>query len=464
MNPLSQPDSPASRYLHWWQQGETRIREDAHAPGLVAPRTVPEAEWEVRWFAGELGREFRTTRGEPVTIIDFGRWNREEGPRFINAAVAIAGAPPVRGAIELNASPLDWLKAAADAPEYESVILHLFPGEPGDPPPPPSLTRSGREVRQVALSAARFAFSGEPALCAPGSPPPLETMEEPRLLSLLESAAQYRLCRKLARLREGVERFGPHEALYQALAETLGYRSNRIPFRLLAQRFTLEELRTRPEAIEPILFAGSGFMNATELAALPGDTRSYLRELWEAWWPFRSGLEWLALPVDLWQAGGTRPVNHPQRRLAALTILVSHWPIIHSLAAACDPRTMYGFFRQLRHPYWDHHYTLTSRRSASRMALVGPSRVTDMLANVFVPHAISNRPALWESYRLLPASDANRRVQRAIRRFIGRREPATRLRMVHQQGFLQLDEDHQAQGGNDDRLADRASLWRGEFE
>ena len=52
----------------------------------------------------------------------------------------------------------------------------------------------------------------------------------------------------------------------------------------------------------------------------------------------------------------------------------------------------------LSHPYWDHHYTLTSQPQSQRMALLGATRITDILANVIYPWLIPEREMLWNSY------------------------------------------------------------------
>ena len=44
------------------------------------------------------------------------------------------------------------------------------------------------------------------------------------------------------------------------------------------------------------------------------------------WWPRRAALERLILPSRTWRLSGTRPLNHPQRRLAALAGIVAAWP------------------------------------------------------------------------------------------------------------------------------------------
>lgn len=428
----------AESYREWRDGG--RVAEEPPAPVLVG-RPVPEIELQARWFGEEFGREFVSTAGEPVSIVSFGAWNREAGCNFSQALVSIANRPPVQGGIEITSHADDWARRATD-PDYNDTVLHCFAAVKADTPRRVT-TACGREVARIVLDSNRFEFprgevAGGPLDCGA----PLAGVPRQTVVRLLEAAAQFRLCRKAARLRRHAD---PEEALYRALAETLGYRNNKLPFTVLAQRFPLSTIRSGDTiAPEPLLFGGAGFLNATDLATVPGDTRGYLRDLWADWWPRRSEWERLVLPLKLWVSSGVRPVNHPQRRLAALAAIVRNWPVICTLARHCDVTAICGFFSLLSHEYWDFHYTLTSSRAATRMALVGESRVTDMLANVFFPAAIDTAPNFWEAYKELAAPSSNQRVDEAARRLMGNELPLRKLlkRAVYQQGLLQLWEDH----------------------
>jgi len=342
-----------------------------------------------------------------------------------------------------------WDCEAAASPDYEGVILHVFAREAGrerGESVPATCTAKGREVPQIWLDVTRFEFAPvDPPPCAtPSCRKTLAEWPAPRVFQLLEAAAQYRLCRKAARLNRLAEAFGPAEALYQGIAEALGYRHNKLPFTLLAQRFPLALVRSHRPEIEPLLFAGSGFLAATDFHPLAHDTRGYLRDLWGQWWPRRTEYERLTVPSKLWNLRGVRPANHPQRRVAALSEIVRHWPVIETLARMADLAAIRNFFNQLAHPYWDHHYTLTSKRLEGRMALVGPTRVTDLLLNVFFPRAVVAAPALWTAYRELPAADSNQRVKLAAARLLGGSSAIVReigKRAMLQQGLIQLYED-----------------------
>jgi hypothetical protein len=97
----------------------------------------------------------------------------------------------------------------------------------------------------------------------------------------------------------------------------------------------------------------------------------------------------------------------------------------------------------LRDDYWERHYTVQSGVSKTPMALIGDARVTDMLANVFCPWAILERPEKWEAYRELRAEPPSRRVAiAAARLFADDARQAELLKSTAvQQGLLQIYED-----------------------
>ena len=429
--------TPGDRYARLLVSG---ARE---TPLLRVPRELTEMELQAHWFAGDFGRDFRTADGRAARVVQFGVWNREAGPDFAEAAVSLDGGAPVRGSIELDPEARDWERHGhAENPDYENVVLHVF-------------TRAGtsefftrtvqhRHVPQVLLDVA--SLTSEPPNPQPAAIPgrccaPLRALPEEQAREVLLGAAQFRLRKKAAALATLTELHGADEALYQALAATLGYKSNKLPFTLLAQRLPLKLLR-KGDA-DALLFGVSGFLPAADLAAFDADTRSYVRGLWERWWPRRAEFERLAIAPAFWRMAGQRPANHPQRRLAALAGIIRHWPKIRALRDRCAPAEVHEFFAQLRDEYWDHHYTVSSRPAAKRMALVGASRVTEMLANVFFPLAIAADPTRWIGFKTLRAPLANQRVEvAALRLFADSPRAAEFLKFAAlQQGLLQVYED-----------------------
>jgi hypothetical protein len=102
---------------------------------------------------------------------------------------------------------------------------------------------------------------------------------------------------------------------------------------------------------------------------------------------------------------------------------------------------------------------MTADASLEPMALVGQSRVADILANVIFPFwraedADPSTPlgtSAWPEYAKLPARLTNRRLETAATRLFGdgpRRREFTKT-IAHQQALLQIYEDFCLQDNSD---------------
>jgi hypothetical protein len=109
------------------------------------------------------------------------------------------------------------------------------------------------------------------------------------------------------------------------------------------------------------------------------------------------------------------------------------------------------FFASLHHPFWNSHYTLTSDPSSTKMALIGESRVAEILANVLFPIWVSEDIDVWGEYAKLSARLSNRRLETGATRLFGddpRRAEFLKT-VAHQQGLLQIYEDFCLQDNSD---------------
>jgi hypothetical protein len=427
-----------------------RVRERA----LFLPLRIPsELELQARWFAGEFGKSFVSTRGNQIDVIQFGTWNRESGPDFRDAAVSVNGGEALRGCIEIDVLDRNWeLHGHSTNPAFDETVLHVFV----DKSEREFFTRttSNRNIPQVRIDPATLpeAFSANIPLAHAGRcHAPLKNLPEERVLSILNAAAQFRLQKKATRLRAKIDKHGADEALYQEIAAALGYKENKLPFTLIAQRISLKLLRKRIDDAEAILFGLAGFLGSPDLAAYKKSARNYVRDLWDRWWPHRDEFQRLILPAKIWKLSSTRPTNHPQRRLAALSILARRWPAFRRALAKSNVTTVEKFFDEFDHAFWKNHYTLTANASAEPMALVGESRVADILANVAFPFWCVENKNVWAGYAKLSARLSNRRLETAATRLFGddpRRREFTKT-IAHQQALLQIYEDFCLQDNSD---------------
>lgn len=433
------------------------LRHEIHSSAsFVAeddPRLPPEMELQSLWFGGAFGREFVTTQGKAVRIVQFGEWNHAAGPDFLHAAIDLA-AERHHGPLELDPHAADWEgHGHAENPAFREVILHVVFAAGRKT----HFTRScdGREIPCVLITPELLDEALDHPLHARASSKagrcaePLSELPAQRIHDLLEEAARYRLARKASHLQRLEESHGFEEALWQSLARALGYGPNKLAMTLLGQRVPrrdLRDLRTNTQR-EALLFGMAGFL-APDLheKALP-DSRRYLTSLWREWWKLRDGREPERSRQLPWALGGLRPSNHPHRRLGALAAASSQWPRLTKPAQRPSAAFMDRFrdrLLELTHPFWNHRYTLKSRPTARPVALCGKARVDEFLANYYIPSYWRGSPdRAWAAYGKLPAGTTSDSVRRAATRLLGDR-PDQRLflrKLWQHQALLQIYHD-----------------------
>ena len=401
------------------------------------------------WFSGQMGRKFQTVNGLSVKVIQFGHWNHSSGPDFLHAAVEIEGTL-YRGPIELDHGVSEWeAHGHGENEQFDSVILHVV--FRNDSPERFTRTSNHRDVPRVFIPESVWkAALNRPVIelshVHPGAcVEPLANMSPDRLERLFLGAARYRAQIKLRRRNRTVEVLGEDEWLWQVLAETLGYRPNRLAMTLLAQRLPVSDFIQNLEKkgqSEAILFGAAGFIRSDEYKQAPDDSQEYLRGLWENWWKVRDHYEPVRERQIPWTLSGVRPVNHPQRRIACLERVLASWKWFKKLSLS--PSEVERYFLSLEHPYWSYHYTLKSKRSEKKLALMGKDRIQDFIINHLLPPKLaSNDDLAWKYYLKLPAPAMSESVKNASIRLFG----ASTLRKHHikkawqHQALLQIYQD-----------------------
>ncbi|MEM7697528.1 MAG: DUF2851 family protein, partial [Verrucomicrobiota bacterium] len=411
-----------------------------------------EIEVQAQWFGGEYGRRFTGVDGEAIEIVQFGHWNRAAGPDFTECAVRINGELRA-GAIEIDLDSRDWERHGHGAnPDFDEVVLHVFCDGPAlarvfTP------TSRFREVPQLQLP--QFSEPPGPADFLPEARAgrclaPLAEMSDLGINAILKSASQHRLNRKSRRFAMMSQTTTYDQALFQSIAEGLGFHQNKVPMAILAQRCRLDHLLGLTDAVrEAQLFGAAGFLNPHSLKDTQSPRASaYQRELWDTWWTIRDRVEPHPHRLPNWRLTGSRPLNHPHRRVAALLGIVNNWGKICDFGVnpVKNSTEIVNKFREtLSHPFWNRHYTLRSKPASKPQALVGKDRVVDLLGNVIVPSQPSNFEKSWDVYESLPAVTDNSKLRRARLRLFGAdksdRTRKFQRRYFQQQGLLQIYED-----------------------
>lgn len=426
-----------------WTSGAFPVLAEDPAPILPL-----ELELQAMWFAGAFGRDFLTDDGRPVRIVQFGEWNRMAGPDFLHC-VAQVGGQTLHGPLELDRDAQDWeIHGHSANPAFRETILHVVFHSGGAQ----TFTRTDehRHVPRMTLPETLVAEAlnrprREVAVAHPGRClRPLASLAPAALQRLFDGSAKHRAELKARRFLRTADAHGRDVALYQAVAETLGYRGNSLAMRLLAQRMPLQELRTHPP--EALLFGTAGFLSPTIHEQAPPATRDYLRSLWDIWWKHRGAHDGGPDRKIPWQLHGQRPANHPQRRIGALAALVHAWPKFRAVAMVrpFSPQAVIEFLEHLEHPFWSKHHTLTSRTSNSSIALFGKNRANELLANHLIPLALLEDDSFaFEQYTKLRAHEPNDAVKRCALRLFGSLDAAKPWlrKLAWHQAMLQIYHD-----------------------
>jgi len=423
-----------------------RVCED----GLPSARKLPdEMHLQALWFAGQMGRDFKTTDGKSVKVIQFGHWNHGAGPDFLHTAVEIDGELH-SGPLELDHRASDWEAHGHAVNEaFNDVVLHVVFA--ADSASHYTRTFDHREVPRVCVPVLVLNEAMDlPLLDVANAHPgrcfqPLAEMDARHVDSLMLGSARHRAMIKARRRKRTVDVLGEEEWLWQAIAETMGYRPNKLAMTLLAQRLSVSMLRKNVDEAESVLFGAAGFLSAKIHEQAADDSRDYLRNLWESWWRVRNDFEPIPERAIPWKLSGIRPVNHPQRRLACLARVVGKWKEFSRVCLTdYNAVALADFFDRLEHTYWNHHYTLKSKRTDKDLALIGADRIRDFQINHLLPvHLAAERPAAWEFYQKIPAPALSEKVDKASIRLFGdtsRRKIYLKKAWQHQ-ALLQIYQD-----------------------
>ena len=435
-----------------YQRLLARTEPDGSQLGEPAPLpSIDEMEVQALWFSGLLPQHYETLEGEQVTVISPGEWNRGAGPDFLRATIEIDGEKRT-GGLEIDLTSTNWeLHGHSHNEAFNDVVLHLVLEDAG----PTFFTRTTADraiPRAVIPQKDVLEALGKPRLTQALAQPgrclhPLASLADEAVEQLIAQACRHRFAQKAKRFRRMERAHGFSQAMWESLADCLGFSANRLPMRLLAQRLPVRHLlELEPLSRQALLFGCAGFLSPELYQEAPAESQRWLESLWHEWWKLRSEYEFPEDRRPQWSAGGARPGNHPQRRLAALQAAIAEWPSLVALARQPAPFAKFSKgLSGLSDDFWDRHFTLLSAEAKKPMALVGKSRVEEILTNLLYPLALESSDAgkVWEIFRQKRAPSPNQKVKRCSERLFGtsdRAKPWLKHAWQHQ-GLLQIYQD-----------------------
>jgi hypothetical protein len=338
--------------------------------------------WKFRLFDRA---NLQTTNGENIEIYSAGIHNTDSGPDFQNARIKI-GDTMWAGNVELHLSSSDWQKHNHTTDSaYDNVILHVVYGDDE-----PVIMNDGRSIATLELQNRipgelygryhNLVFGNQTIIPCEAS---IGKVDDFTLRTWFTRILIERLEKKSAAVVAALQlnRGDWEETFYQFLAANFGFKTNALPFELLAKSLPqniLAKHKNNPMQIEALIFGQAGFLTDDFTDAYPQglkDEYTFLRK------------KYSLTPIEqhLWKFMRMRPQNFPTVRLAQFAALIVNSN--HLFSKVLDTREIKGLqhlFTDIKvNPYWDEHYRFDKESKPSAKNL-GRDSINIILLNTLV--------------------------------------------------------------------------------
>jgi hypothetical protein len=398
-----------------------------------------EKQLQSAWNNMQTGTQIRTNDSRTITVVHPGTWNFEQGPDFKNAKILIDGKE-LTGDIEVHCSPSDWYAHKHHTDDnYNKVILHVtgFPvkNENGMNVPPgiPSVIINPDKTSEFPLTESEKFPNGR---CVDF----FSSCDDNSLHDFFVKAGKARFEEKSRMIVAEMISSGSEKTCLKLIFEACGYKRNRENFIELFSRYSEYDGTDSASLAESILWGESGFLPDPASSELDPEMKTFVKRIWGTWWETRVE----ARKEIKWIKAGVRPLNMPERRIAAISVLLrifSNSPLAFLSRKAGTGISEKGFARFLSdemectHEIWDNYINFFSRTSRP-YSVLGKSRMIDLAVNVLLPslyaHATVSRNSKLKDFSIktwmhLPLPQMNRIVKIATHKWF---MPPQRLKKI----------------------------------
>jgi hypothetical protein len=311
--------------------------------------------WKFRLFERA---DLQTTTGDVIEIYSAGMHNTDSGPDFGNARIKI-GDTTWAGNVELHLSSSDWKKHNHTTDSaYDNVILHVVYRDDE-----PVILPNGRQIPTLVLKDRipddlynryhNLIFGTQTIIPCEAS---IGKLDDFTLKTWFTRVLIERLEKKSAAVIAALtlNRGDWEETFYQFLAANFGFKTNAVPFELLAKSLPqniLAKHKNNPLQIEALIFGQAGFLTDELIDEYPKQLKKeydFLRK------------KFSLTPIEnyLWKFMRLRPQNFPTIRLAQFAALVINSNHLFSkILDIKDVASLQKLFTEIKvNPYWKDHY------------------------------------------------------------------------------------------------------------
>ncbi|MDB5087463.1 MAG: hypothetical protein JWR09_1457 [Mucilaginibacter sp.] len=346
---------------------------------MLFPEDFLHYVWKFRLFerAG-----LQTTDGEELEIFSAGMHNSDSGPDFQNARIRI-GDTVWAGNVEVHISSSDWQRHGHTTDDsYSNVILHVVYNDDK-----PLVLPNGRHVPTLELQNRipddlynryhNLVFGNQTIIPCEAN---IGSVDSLTMHNWLTRVLVERLEKRSAAVIDAlnINRGDWEETFYQFLAANFGFKTNALPFELLAKslpQITLAKHKNNPLQIEAMIFGQAGFLNGDLKDEYPLKLKSEYEFLQK---------KYKLIPIEnhLWKFMRLRPQNFPTIRLAQFAALVVHSNhLLSKVLEIKDVKALRNLFSEIKvNPYWEDHYRFDVESTPSSKNM-GPASIDILLLN-----------------------------------------------------------------------------------
>ncbi|MEJ7692518.1 DUF2851 family protein [Daejeonella sp.] len=345
---------------------------------MAVPEDFLHYLWKFRLFDQ---RNLHTISGDPIEIMNVGLHNTHAGPDFQSSLIRI-GNTLWAGNVEIHLRSSDWTRHKHQIdPSYDSVILHVVGKHDQE-----IFRTDGSMIPVLALDKLMPKKITEAYLslveCMDWIPcgRQISNVDSFHIRSWLYRVEIERLEQKSESIRGLLTEFkgGWDNAFYVYLAANFGFKTNSMPFEMLARslpQHLLSRYKDKPKQIESLIFGQAGFLEHKHNDEYPRSLRKEYDFLKK-----KHGLK--SMDNYIWKHMRMRPVNFPTTRLAqfaALVIRSNH--LFSKILAEQHVTSIISMFQGLPvNEYWQNHYRF-DKPTKSHSPGLGEQSVSNILIN-----------------------------------------------------------------------------------
>ncbi|MEB0262165.1 MULTISPECIES: DUF2851 family protein [unclassified Mucilaginibacter] len=338
--------------------------------------------WKFRLFDR---LNLRTTGGEELEVYSVGMHNSHAGADFQNARIRV-GETTWAGNAELHISSSDWHKHGHTTDNaYDNVILHVVYSDDQplirtDGKPVPTLELKDRISPELYNRYHNLVFGNQQIIPCEGTIATVDGLTMQNWLTrILVERLEKRSEAVIAAL--ALNRGDWEETFYQFLAANFGFKTNALPFELMAKSLPqsiLAKNKNNAMQIEALIFGQAGFLTDDLQDDYPLSLKKEYHYL---------AKKYSLQPIEnhLWKFLRMRPQNFPTVRLAqfaALVVQSNH--LFSKILEIREVKDLRELFSNIKiNDYWETHYRF-DKESKPAGKTFGQGSVDTILLNTVV--------------------------------------------------------------------------------